>query len=493
MMVWQAIAEERRMLYSPIGLRLVDDFTGRAPIGAVQAHLDLRRADMTWQPTEIAAVRTPSEVITYPGLGRSAHFALQPTFRYRVRLEAGFYRPDYLLNQDAIEFDVHPYDDDNPPAVLANLPQDVFLMPAVNYPYPGHVRVLRGQVLDNAGDPAANVEVTERRCSRTSAAASRFRCAGRRSTRRCRSMHWITAPASAARSTSTCRRTSPSATSSSSTSENPQPTVEEPAMPEYLSPGVYIEEIANGPRPIQGVGTSTAGFVGRTERGPTRPRLVTSWADYTRWFGDTIDQAVSLMPYGVRGFFENGGQRAFVARVASLNGAAPAGVNLATQDPGGVVIANNVLRIRANGAGIWGNNIVVWVRAASRADLNALPPRDWFRLTVLYYRDGLPVPFVDPTNSANFSNPLRREPQVMEDFDNLTFVDGRSNHVLSVVNGSSKLIEVDYLDTGTNLPGVSARPQQCRWRCGRRLRRSRDCDCRHVLARAGDRTGRLGQ
>ncbi len=229
-------------------------------------------------------------------------------------------------------------------------------------------------------------------------------------------------------------------------------------MPEYLSPGVYIEEIANGPRPIQGVGTSTAGFVGRTERGPTRPRLVTSWADYTRWFGDTIDQAVSLMPYGVRGFFENGGQRAFVARVASLNGAAPAGVNLATQDPGGVVIANNVLRIRANGAGTWGNNIVVWVRAASRADLNALPPRDWFRLTVLYYRDGLPVPFVDPTNSANFSNPLRREPQVMEDFDNLTFVDGRSNHVLSVVNGSSKLIEVDYLDTGTNLPGVSARP-----------------------------------
>ena len=38
-------------------------------------------------------------------------------------------------------------------------------------------------------------------------------------------------------------------------------------MPEYLSPGVYIEEIDNGPRPIQGVGTSTAGFVGRTERG----------------------------------------------------------------------------------------------------------------------------------------------------------------------------------------------------------------------------------
>ena len=47
-------------------------------------------------------------------------------------------------------------------------------------------------------------------------------------------------------------------------------------MPEYLSPGVYVEEVATGPRPIEGVSTSTAGFVGRTERGPTQPRLVAS-------------------------------------------------------------------------------------------------------------------------------------------------------------------------------------------------------------------------
>jgi len=232
-------------------------------------------------------------------------------------------------------------------------------------------------------------------------------------------------------------------------------------MPEYLSPGVYVEEIENGPRPIQGVGTSTAGFAGRTERGPTRPRLVTSWADYTRWFGDTIDPAISLMPYGVRGFFENGGLRAFIARVVSLDAAAPARtarIDLATQDAAGNPIANNVLRISANGAGVWGNNIMLWIRTASRADLNAAPPRDWFRLTVLYYRGGVPVPFVDPTSSASFSNPLRREPQVLEDFDNLTFVEGRSNHVVSVVNGNSKLIEAVYWDTNANQPGVSQRP-----------------------------------
>ncbi|MUV56386.1 hypothetical protein [Halogeometricum sp. CBA1124] len=53
-------------------------------------------------------------------------------------------------------------------------------------------------------------------------------------------------------------------------------------MPEYLSPGVYIEEIETGAMPIEGVGTSTAGFVGPTERGPVEPQLVTSFADYQR-------------------------------------------------------------------------------------------------------------------------------------------------------------------------------------------------------------------
>ena len=50
-------------------------------------------------------------------------------------------------------------------------------------------------------------------------------------------------------------------------------------MPEYLAPGVYIEEIQTGPRPIEGVSTSTTGMAGVTERGPILPRLVTSWEE----------------------------------------------------------------------------------------------------------------------------------------------------------------------------------------------------------------------
>lgn len=229
-------------------------------------------------------------------------------------------------------------------------------------------------------------------------------------------------------------------------------------MPEYLSPGVYVEEVASGPRPIEGVGTSTAGFCGLTERGPSRPKLVSNWGEYVRWFGDTIDTAVSFMPQAVRGFFENGGRRAFIARVISLNGAVPALVDLATQDAGGAPIVGSVLRVTANGAGAWGNNILIWVRRATRANTAVIPPRDWFRITVLYYRDGVPNPFVDPTNPANLANPMRREPQVLEDFDDLTFVDGRTNHVVGVINSASKLLEVAYVDPATGLPSPSARP-----------------------------------
>ena len=92
-------------------------------------------------------------------------------------------------------------------------------------------------------------------------------------------------------------------------------------MPDYLHPGVYIEETELGPRPIEGVPTSTAAFLGEAERGSTRPRLVTSYRDYQRWFGDVFADGMFL-PDAVRGFFENGGKRAFICRIVG-DGAQP--------------------------------------------------------------------------------------------------------------------------------------------------------------------------
>ena len=60
-------------------------------------------------------------------------------------------------------------------------------------------------------------------------------------------------------------------------------------MAEYLSPGVYIEEVNSGPRPIEGVGTAMAAFVGFAPVGPVgRPTLITNWAEYVEKFGTAI-------------------------------------------------------------------------------------------------------------------------------------------------------------------------------------------------------------
>ena len=96
-------------------------------------------------------------------------------------------------------------------------------------------------------------------------------------------------------------------------------------MPEYLSPGVYVEEIDVGPRPIEGVSTSTAGFVGVTQRGPVGglPRLVTSLPDFMRLYGGYLPETwgdARYLTHAVKGFFENGGQRLYIKRVPG-NGA----------------------------------------------------------------------------------------------------------------------------------------------------------------------------
>src|SRR5688572_769289 len=85
-------------------------------------------------------------------------------------------------------------------------------------------------------------------------------------------------------------------------------------MPDDLTPGVEIQELPNGPRPIEGVSTSTAGMSGVTERGPAEPQLITSWKEYQDCFGGFVEGAV--LPAAVYGFFENGGRRVYVASAA---------------------------------------------------------------------------------------------------------------------------------------------------------------------------------
>src|SRR5437588_8187163 len=112
-------------------------------------------------------------------------------------------------------------------------------------------------------------------------------------------------------------------------------------MPEYLSPGVYVEEVDTGNKPIEGVSTSTVGFLGVAERGPLAPVLLSSFTEYARVYGGY--NSPSFIAYAVEGFFQNGGKRCFVARVAGKNAIA-------------AKVAVNNLTVTAVGAGkTWAN------------------------------------------------------------------------------------------------------------------------------------------
>ncbi|MDG5809278.1 phage tail sheath subtilisin-like domain-containing protein [Streptomyces ossamyceticus] len=92
-------------------------------------------------------------------------------------------------------------------------------------------------------------------------------------------------------------------------------------MPSYLSPGVYVEEVASGSRPIEGVGTSVAAFVGLAPTGPlNEPTLVTNWSQYVAAFGEFTDGY--YLAHSVYGFFNNGGSAAYVVRVGGTDGGA---------------------------------------------------------------------------------------------------------------------------------------------------------------------------
>src|SRR5687768_17126782 len=111
-------------------------------------------------------------------------------------------------------------------------------------------------------------------------------------------------------------------------------------MPEYLAPGVFVEETSFRAKSIEGVGTSTAAFVGLTSRGPRAgqpgdpvPTLLTSFVEFERIYGGIDDLRISDKPvinylaHAARAFFNNGGGRLYVARVLAA-GATPATVTV---------------------------------------------------------------------------------------------------------------------------------------------------------------------
>ncbi len=195
-------------------------------------------------------------------------------------------------------------------------------------------------------------------------------------------------------------------------------------MPEYLAPDVYVEEIDTGSKPIEGVSTSTAGMLGVTERGPANvPILVTSYGEYTRWFGGDLDPALFVnpsdpedlhcfLPHAVDGFFTNGGKRLYVTRVEG-HGAARAEFGL--HDRGvPASAATALLRPAAEGSGA-GTTDAAYVVDVDSPGTGALANSDHIRVgrgsesEYVDLRDPTPVPAgIGTANHVALQAPLAR-------------------------------------------------------------------------------------
>lgn len=138
------------------------------------------------------------------------------------------------------------------------------------------------------------------------------------------------------------------------------------SMPTYAAPGVYYERVDAGAPRVAPLRTDIAGFVGIARRGPVHQAVpIESWRQFQAWFGDFT--GAGYLAYAARAYFDGGGRRAWIVRVASPAAAAAATV------VGTVAVPTRGWRITASSPGVWGNELAVRVIATHRMQTRAQP------------------------------------------------------------------------------------------------------------------------
>jgi uncharacterized protein len=194
---------------------------------------------------------------------------------------------------------------------------------------------------------------------------------------------------------------------------------------ELLHPGVYIEEVPSGVRPIEGVSTSTTAFLGKAGKGYLdRAFMVTSFTEFRTNYGSFLGD--SYLAHAALQFFNNGGKRLYIVRVA--RDAATADVSIADRKASPA----KTLTVAASSPGAWGNTLEAVVA------------------------DGT-------LNAANeFKLSIRLNNAVVETFDNLSVNPDALNFAENIVNAGSRLVRVavdqanDSAAAGTSASGATA-------------------------------------
>lgn len=192
-----------------------------------------------------------------------------------------------------------------------------------------------------------------------------------------------------------------------------------------ISPsGVYDEEIPEYHRPISGVETAVAGFIGITERGPLEPQLITSFSQYNDIFGEYYDN--SYLAYSVNGFFENQGEKLYVARVTSED----AQTARRELTDGKRVLAT----VEAISPGIWGNRIAVKISSGH----NSTDDDPTFKLEVKYHEN-----YMSSETGSKGTRQVQPTARLSEVFEDVSLSNLSRYSYNETVNSKSKLIKIN--------------------------------------------------
>lgn len=204
---------------------------------------------------------------------------------------------------------------------------------------------------------------------------------------------------------------------------------------EFLRPDVYVQEVSSGEKPIQAVSTSTGAFIGVTARGEVGvPVLVTSWTDFINKFAKGLNTPFikgSDLPNAVYGFFQNGGSRCYVVRVASASAMCAK-----------ATLVDEGLEVQAKDCGAWANDVLgieVKTSVGSTFDVNVYMNKELVETFTQLSNDPEDVNyFLDVINdTSNFIKIAPQESKVLvQTSEKVVFAGGD--------NASTALTDTDF-------------------------------------------------
>jgi phage tail sheath protein FI len=214
-------------------------------------------------------------------------------------------------------------------------------------------------------------------------------------------------------------------------------------MPPYLTPGVYVEEVPSTSKPIEGVSTSIAAFVGLAPGGPVNtPMRISNWTQFAKIYGDPVEpdsgpfMEGAYLAHAVYGFFQNGGSQCWIVRVGQADGGAGAVAQAAL--PAAADSGVETLRVLA----------LPGVDGQVKVELSEHP-------VIRNDGDGEGDKPAGGEREPTYKITISAAGGAREEYDGLTLKKGRNN-IATKINAASQFVRIE--EAGGGLPDAQRAP-----------------------------------